>query len=320
MVSRLNQGLAYGMLCAIWGSTWLVIKIGLGGAPPFLAASLRFVIAFLTLLAIAAVLRAPVPRTRVEWGGVAFVGAILFTADYALIYWAQANGVESGLSAILFATMPLQTALFAHAFLKGERLTVQTLAGIALGFGGLLLVFRGELEAAGPAKFLPMLAIALSATCAASTTVVVKRWGHDANPFTFNAFAMGIGAAGLAALSVSASETWAAPSWPEGIGAILYLSLVGSVVAFVTYLWLLKQLPATSMSYIALVTPIIAVFLGYSLGNEALDPLALSGAAVTLGGIYLATSKRAATWVRAIMGTGAVSEAARSTDPSDPKG
>jgi len=287
------------MLCLIWGSTWLAIKIGLEGAPPFLAASLRFLLASATLFGAVIVTRSALPRTRVEWGLVAFVGIVLFTTDYGLIYWGQNNGVESGLSAILFATMPLQTALVAHGLLSEERLTLQKIAGIVIGFAGLLVVFRGQLALAGPSEFLPMLAVVAAASCGAVTTVAMKRWGHDTNPFSFNAFAMGVGGTALAGLSLGASETWAVPSWPQGIVAILYLALAGSVVTFVTFLWLLKTTQATAMSYIALIIPIVAVFLGVSVGSEVLDPLAIVGAAMTLFGIYVSVSKRAAGWTRA---------------------
>lgn len=305
---------AFAMLCLVWGSTWLAIKIGLEGAPPFLAASLRFVVASATLLGVAALLRRVLPRGRSEWTLALFVGVVLFTADYGLIYWGEARGVESGLSAILFATMPLQTALFATAFLPEERLTLPKVAGIAVGFGGILVIFRGQLATAGIEKLLPMLAIVLSATCAASATVAMKRWGHATDPVGFNAAAMGVGAACLAAVSLVAGEPWAVPSWPAGIGAILYLALAGSVITFVAFLWLLKAFEATAMSYIALITPIVAVFLGVSLGDEVLDPLAVAGAAVTLAGIYLSTMKRAAPGTAT-----AVPEAGAAANPGPPR-
>jgi drug/metabolite transporter (DMT)-like permease len=286
------------MLCAVWGSTWLAIRIGLEGAPPFLAAALRFVLAFVVLLPVMAWRRSKLPRGRTEWGLVAFVGVVLFTLDYGLIYWGENNGVESGLSAILFATFVFQTALFAQALLANERLSLQKLAGIGLGFTGILLIFRGQLATAGLDKLLPMLAIVLSATCAAISSVATKRWGHDTDPISFTALSMGVGAVGLAALSLAAKEPWAAPAWPEGILAIVYLALAGSVVTFVTYWWLLKEIEATSASYIAMVTPIVAVFLGFTVGNEVLDPLALVGTAITLAGIYLAVSRRLAAWAR----------------------
>lgn len=188
-------------------------------------------------------------------------GIVLFAADYGLIYWGEGNGVESGLTAILFATLPFQTALFAHVLIRDDRLTAQKIVGVAVGFAGILLVFRGQLESPGLSKFFPMLAIVLSATCASSATVALKRWGHDTDPVSFNGLAMGVGA--------------------------------------------------------ILVTPIVAVFLGVAVGNEAFDPLALLGAAITLSGIYLSTSKRAATLAR-VVGGGAVRKAPAG-DMSDPK-
>jgi len=302
------------MLCGIWGSTWLAIRIGLQGAPVFLSASLRFVVASVTLLALAAVFRSKLPRNRTEWALVLLVGLVLFTADYGLIYWGEGNGVESGLSAILFATFPFQTAVFAHALLKKERLSVQKLAGIALGFLGVLLIFSGELQRSVVAA-LPMLSIVLAATCASISSVGVKRWGHDVDPIGFNAFAMGTGAIALAAVSLLAGEPWGVPSWPEGIGAILYLALAGSVVTFVAYVWLLKRLEATTLSYIAFVTPIVAVLLGVGLASETLGGVAILGTGVTLVGIYLSTSKRAAAWIRGMIGAGVVSDEPAPADP-----
>src|SRR5467141_1150375 len=203
---RMLRSAAFAMLCVIWGSTWLAIRIGLQGAPPFLAATLRFLLASITLAALALVFRSKWPANRTEWALVLFVGWVLFTADYGFIYWGENNGVESGLSAILFATLPLQTALVANAILPGERLTLQKLAGIGIGFGGILLIFRSQIGNAGLDKALPMLAI--------------KRWGHAADPVTFNAGAMAVGTVSLAALSLGAREPWYVPSWPQGIGAI----------------------------------------------------------------------------------------------------
>jgi drug/metabolite transporter (DMT)-like permease len=244
---------------------------------------------------------------------VVFVGLVLFTADYGLIYWGENNGVESGLSAILFATLPLQTALVANAILPGERLTIQKLAGIGIGFGGILLIFRSQIGTAGLDKVLPMLAIELSATCAALATVAIKRWGHEADPVTFNAAAMAVGTVSLAALSLAAKETWYVPSWPQGIGAILFLALAGSVVTFVTWQWLLKTAEATSLSFVALITPITAILLGATLGNETFDAVDLVGSAIVLGGIYISISHRFG-----LLGRAVFARPARPANPADP--
>ncbi len=315
MATRAVRGAAFTMLCGIWGSTWLAIRIGLEGAPPFLSASLRFVVAFATLVVLAAVFRSKWPNGRTEWALVVFVGIVLFTFDYGLIYWGENNGVESGLSAILFATLPLQTALVANALLREERLTLQKLVGIGLGFGGIVLIFRGQVATAGLERAFPMLAIVLSATCAAFSTVAVKRWGHGTDPVTFNGLAMGVGALSLAAASLLAGEPWGVPSWPEGLGAILYLALAGSVVTFVTYLWLLKEAEATSLSFVALITPIVAILLGAGVGNETFDLLDLAGTAIVLLGIYVSISHRIAAMARAAVGQGVPA-----SDAADPPG
>lgn len=282
----------YALLCIIWGSTWLAIKIGLLGAPPFLAAGLRFVVAATVLVSISLALRAPWPRGRVEWGVVAFIGIVMFVFDYGLIYWAEANGVESALAAVLFATMPFQTALMANAFVAQERLRARGVAGIVMGFGGIVLVFSGELSGVGLDKALPMLAIVASATCASAASVAMKRWGREASPYTWNAVAMAIGATGLMTFSLAAQEPLIVPGWPEGILSILYLAVFGTVVAFVGYLRLLKTVPVTTMSFIAFITPIVAVFLGVAIASEAMDPIAGVGAAITVGGIALYSWRR----------------------------
>lgn len=277
----------YALLCVVWGSTWLAIKVGLTGAPPFLSASLRFLLAAAILVPLSLGLRAPWPRGRLEWSVVAFVGLAMFVLDYGLIYWAEANGVESALAAVLFATMPFQTALMAHVLVRQERLTLRKIAAITLGFGGIVLVFTGEAGGLGVGKALPMAAVVLSATCASAASVTIKRWGRRASPYTWNGAAMAIGGGGLLALSAVFREPMEMPGWPEAILSILYLAVMGTVVTFVGYLRLLKTVPVTTMSLIAFITPIVAVLLGYVVAAETLDILALVGGAVVLLGILL---------------------------------
>src|SRR5437870_425130 len=173
MATSSTRSAAFAMLCLIWGSTWLPIPIGLAAPPPFLSASLRFAVASIVLVLLAVVFRSKWPQNRTEWALVGIVGIVLFTGDYGLIYWGENNGVPSGLSAILFATFPLQTALVANAFLKAERFTVQRLLGIGVGFGGVVLIFRSQLGSAGPGQGFPTLSIILAATAAACASVAV---------------------------------------------------------------------------------------------------------------------------------------------------
>ena len=296
MASRFTLGAIFGMLCAIWGSTWLVIRIGLESTPPFFAAAMRFALAVVVLIPLMIWRRSKFPRGRTEWALVAFVGVFLYAGDYGFIYWGEGNGVASGLSAVLFSTFVLQTAVAAHVLLPAERLTAQKIAGIGLGFAGILLIFRNELSSVGVGTAFPMLAIVLAATCAAVSAGAAKRWGHDTDPISFTGLSMVVGTAGLAAVSLITREPWSVPPWPAGILAIVYLALAGSVVTFVSYWWLLKRVEATTVSYIGMVIPIVAVLLGVTVGNEAVDVLTAVGATVTLAGIFLAVNRRLAAW------------------------
>ncbi len=291
------------MLCVIWGSTWLAIRIGLESTPPFFGAAVRFALAVALLVPLVVWRRSKLPSGRVEWTLVAFVGVLLYGGDYGLIYWGEGNGVPSGLSAILFASFVLQTAVAAHVILSTEKLTPQKIAGIGLGFAGILLIFRGDVATAGSGNPFAMLAIVLAATCAAVANVAVKRWGHDTDPISFTGASMAVGAVTLAAFSLGAREPWRVPPWPSGILAIVYLAVAGSVVAFVSFWWLLKRIEVTSASYLSMVFPIVAVFLGFTIGSEALDPVAIAGAAITLAGIFLAVNRRLAAWADRLRAT-----------------
>ena len=104
---------AFVLLCFLWGSTWLVIKVGYGGLGPFNVAALRFFVAGFLLVPLVPMLGARWPRGRDEWRLVVFVGIVLFGADYGLIYWGE-QWLDSGLTAVLFAVLPIITALLAH--------------------------------------------------------------------------------------------------------------------------------------------------------------------------------------------------------------
>src|SRR4029453_12358443 len=162
----------YAVLCLIWGSTWLVIKVGYGGLGPFNVSAVRFFAPGFLLAAAPAMLGGGWPRGRAEWMLVVWVGVVLFGLDYGLIYWGE-QYLDSGLTAILFATLPLTTILFAHAYLPGERITLRKLTGTLVAFFGVAGLFgdRVRLDAAQAG---PMLAIVASALCAATVGVASK--------------------------------------------------------------------------------------------------------------------------------------------------
>lgn len=276
----------YVMLCLIWGSTWLVIKVGYGGLGPFNVAALRFLIASIVLVPIVPLFRPSWPSTRTEWTLVVWVGVVLFAADYGLIYWGE-QFLDSGLTSILFALLPLVTIGFAHVYVPGDRITGRKLAGSVLAFAGIVALF-GDRVRLDPAGLGPMLAIVASTVCAAAAGVATKRHGGSLHPASLNAPAMLIGAAALAAASLAAGHGLALPRDAQTWSAIIYLAVAGSVITFLGYFTLLKSWSVTSLSFISVFTPAIALFLGFVFLDERPTISSGVGGALILGGVTLA--------------------------------
>ena len=281
----------YVMLCLIWGSTWLVIKVGYGGLGPFNVAALRFFLAGLVLAPIVRLLRAPWPATRTEWAVVLWVGLVLFAADYGLIYWGE-QFLDSGMTSILFALLPLVTIGFAHFYVPGDRITARKLAGSVLAFAGIVALF-GDRVRLDPEGIGPMLAILASTVCAAAAGVASKRHGATLHPAALNAPAMLIGAAALAVVSLAVGDGLVLPREASTWAAIGYLAIAGSVVTFLAYFTLLKTWSVTSLSFISVFTPAIAVFLGFFFLDERPTLSSAAGAVLILGGVALALTERA---------------------------
>ena len=276
----------YALLCVIWGSTWLVIKIGYGGLGPFNVAALRFFLAGALLAPIVPLVGARWPSGKTEWGLVFWVGLVLFAADYGLIYWAE-QYLESGLTAILFATLPLMTIAFAHLYVPGDRITVRKLGGTLLAFAGVVALF-GDHVRVDASKTGPMLAIIASAVCAAAAGVASKRHGGALHPAALNAPAMIAGAVALFAASIVAGDGFDVPRDAATWGAIGYLAVAGSVITFLVYFSLLKTWSVTSLSFISVFTPAIALFLGFVFLEERPTLWTVAGTILILGGVVLA--------------------------------
>jgi len=278
----------YALLCFIWGSTWLVIKVGYGGLGPFNVAALRFFVAGLLCAPIVPLAGARWPRGRSEWRLVTFVGIVLFGLDYGLIYWSE-QFIDSGLTAVLFATLPLITIFAAHLYLPAEPITARKLSGTLLAFVGVVVLFGDHLRL-DPEKAGAMAAVVAGAAFAAAAAVVTKRHGAALHPAALNAPAMLIGAAALAATSLAAGEAFTFPRDRQAMAAIAYLAVAGSVVSFLAYFFLLKTWSATSVSFISVFTPVIALALGFVFLGERPTPLTAIGGALILAGVTLAVT------------------------------
>ncbi len=278
--------LALTVICLIWGSTWLAIRINVQDMPPLRASGLRFLAAGLLLAVVAGRRRLPAgdrPGT-LYWLGLAMT---MVTLPYACVYWGEQH-ISSGLTAVLFATYPLFVTLMAQSGRTGERITLSLMCGLALGLAGVALLFWGQMGMEGTRSLTGGLLILVSALSSAVATVMVKRRLAHLDPLLINLRPMLYGGVVLMALSL-ATEGGAPWTWTvRGAVALLYLAIFGSAVAFSIYFWLMRTVPISRLSFIVYVTPIIALLLGALVENEPMTWNLILGALLVLSGITMA--------------------------------
>ncbi len=286
--SALVVRLSMGLLCLIWGSTYLAIRFGLEDLPAFQSAAVRFFLAWLVLLAVAPPLVRREGGARPTLGLVLAMGGINVALTYGIIYWCG-KVLPSGLIAVLWAVYPLMMALAAHFFLPDERLRPRQALGFLVGFAGVAYLFRTDLVALGPEGLPAGALLLLSPLVHAIGTLILKRYGAGTSSVLLTRSGMLTGALGLAAAALLLEDAGTARWTWRALLSVLYLALLGTVLAFTLYYWLLRHAPASELSLIAYVIPVIALTVGALLGGEPLTRTTLQGSGIVLLGVALAS-------------------------------
>ena len=281
------------ILCGIWGSTWLFIKLGLADLPPLTFAGIRFVIALAILFTWIRIRRLPLPKARANWILLAGTGILSFGLNYGLVFWAE-QYISSGLAALLQATLPAFGLVFAHFHLPGERLTWAKISGVVLGVCGVAVVFSNQLAVAGRQALAGCVAMILSSMFAAYSNVLVKAYGKKLDPAILAAGQMFFGLLLLLAVGIPLEGNPLNYRWtPMALISLFYLALVGTVIAFLLYYWLVLKIDVTKSMLIALVTPVVAVILGMIVLDEEIGWRTLMGGAMIMIGIAFIVVRRA---------------------------
>jgi len=275
-------------LCAIWGSTWLAIKLGLRDLPPLTFAGLRFAAAAPVLLGIAALSGFRLPRAARDWRLLAYTGLLTITLNYALVFWGE-QYISSGLAAVLSATVPLFGLPLAHSYLASEPLNRWKVAGVLLGVIGVAIVCSGQLGIGGPLAFWASLGIIFAALATAHAGVLIKAGGTHMEPSVLAGVQMAGGCIPLLLGGVLLEGNPLHFNWtPMAWAALGYLTILGSVVAFLMYYWLIRHTEVTWVLMIPLVTPLVAVVFGVLFAGEIVGWHTALGGAAIMGGVALA--------------------------------
>ncbi|MBL9079410.1 MAG: EamA family transporter [Planctomycetes bacterium] len=272
------------VLCLIWGSTWWAIRICLQDHPPLSSAALRFLIAGIAMAAVTPWLQrresAPPPPA---WLWLA-AGGTNFAGSYGVLYVAE-TAVPSGIAAVLWAVFPLLMA-GSGVCLLGERLRAVQLLGFVVAFAGIVTVFAGGFGDAGEHVGMAALLLVSPLVSAAGTTLV-KLYGSGTSSVLLNRNGMLFGALLLTIAAFVGERPLALPWTWRVVAATLYLALIGTTLAFGVYFRLLRSAPASMLSLITYVTPVLAMLLGAAVGDGDMTVAAWLGTALVAGGVAL---------------------------------
>ena len=292
--SRARVLIPFGIVVLIWGSTWIVIRDQLGHVPPSWSVTYRFLVAGLTLAAVAAVQRTRFPREAGFWRFAALLGTAQFVLNFNFVYRAEQH-ITSGLVAVIFALLLVPNALLARIFL-GQRLGRQLLGGSAIAMAGVALLFVQEARSDpnGPGESLIGIAITLCAVLSASTANVMQATKTAARyPMTpMLAAAMLIGAA------IDAAFAWITTGRPvfdwraSYVAGVLYLGIAASAVAFTLYFRLIRTIGPAKAAYNGVIVPVVAMLLSTVFEGYRWTPLAAAGGVLTGVGLVVAFSAR----------------------------
>ena len=328
---RVGVALALLAIYFIWGSTYLAIRFAIETLPPFLMASTRFLVAGGILLlwahlrgrgeqeplgrktatatsrisvSKAGAWRLGVWKTRGReagtskanlWKASALSGLLMFTGGNGTVVWAE-QFVPSGMVALLIATVPLWIVLQDWLSGRGPRPAPGLIIGILWGFFGVgLLVTGSEIGMAGPEDLLGGILVVFGAFCWSAGSLVARYGRHPRSAARGNGVQMIAGGAGLLLLALLAGEPAAfrpGNASASSLLALAYLVVVGSIIAFSCYIWLLRNTtPAVASTY-AYINPAVALFLGWALASEPLSPRTGLAAFIILSAVLVITTRR----------------------------
>lgn len=284
-----SRALAYAcfaIVCVVWGTTYLGIAIALETIPPVILTGLRYTFAGLVILLIARLRGERIPRQRKTLANLAFIGFLMVGVGNLAVVVAE-QWVSSGMAALLVATAPFWLALLEGMRSGGERLDTRGVIGMIAGFAGvaLLVTPQGTGGRFDVMFVLGALIVQLGSIGWQWGTMRSKYTIRDVPILTSAGLQMLFGGLVTDVVAVAIGEMPKLHFTARSLGALAYLAIVGSVIAYTAYIYATAHLRTTRMSVYAYVNPVVAVVLGWLVLDEKVTPVSIVAMAVILGGV-----------------------------------
>ncbi len=297
-----------------WGSSYLFIKIGVDhGLQPFTLIMFRLLIGLLLLASVVTAFREPLPRSPRIYGHLFVMGVINIAIPFSLITFAEQT-VDSSLASVINSGVPLFVIVIAAIFLKGETVTVNRVAGLVVGFVGVAILVGLDITDLGSANAIGELALVGATISYAAGNVYAKAHVHGLRPMIPALVQVFFGLLVTGTLAFVTEHPLAVVPAPEAILAVVWLGLLGSGLAYLSYFRILQHWGATRTSLVAYLLPVYGIVLGALVLSEPIAESTLLGAALVIGGIALVNAPFG---TRPLFARGGVAPEVPSAAPTD---
>lgn len=292
--SRTVIGIALITIYLVWGSTYLAIRVAIETIPPFPMAALRFFIAGTLLYTFLIWRGAPRPTAR-QWRDNAIIGTLLLLGGNALVGWSE-QYIDSGIAALLIGVGPLFIVLTEWAWPGGQKPTALTFVALILGLGGVVwLAAPWDHPAEGGLSQIGVIGVLSACVFWAVGAIYSRHTKNGASPFMSSALQMLGGCLSITVVGIFTGDftrfDWSAISTDSWV-ALAYLILVGSLIGFSTFVWLMKNVPPAIVSTHAYVNPLVAVFLGWWILDEVVSSRTFTSAAIIIGSVAIISMQK----------------------------
>ena len=285
---RLTSLLQMIMLGTVWGSSYLLIRIAVDGIHPLMLVTVRLLLGASFLLTIIWMWNLTLPRDRTLWGHLLVMAVIGNVIPWSLISWAGQH-IDSGLSAVLNSTTPLFTILFTVAAFQSERLTAARFTGVILGFAGVAVLTGADVTDLASANIQAQLAVVFSSFCYGLAFAYARRYVRS-EPIVMAGSQIMLAFLISAPLALIFGNPGGTELTIPIVLSALGLGLLPSGFAYILYYRLIRDVGATMASYATYLIPIVGLFLGWLILDEAIRAQSVAGVALILTGLAIATT------------------------------
>jgi drug/metabolite transporter (DMT)-like permease len=274
----------------MWGSSYLFIKLAVDSFGTFTLISLRLLIGGALLWVVLRLSGVPLPHERRAYGHLLVMAVINISIPFVLITWAE-QSVDSALAAILNSTVPLMVIVLAPIFLHDEPIRINGLAGLAIGFAGVVLIVSPELAAA-TGTVPGQIALLGSSLSYGIGNVYARRNVRGLHPMIPAVFQVTFALLIVGTLALVVERPWeTAHPDAEALFSVVWLGILGSGFAYLAYFRLLSRLGATRTSLVAYLLPVVGIVLGFLVRHEPINATLIAGTALVIGGVALVNGR-----------------------------